>query len=174
MVQAVWQAVAPEIQRETLAGLPTRWEKLADIYSSHLTLQQMTEAAAVLGGQTGRKAIRLGQEGAVAPAVAAGAQAEGGELSAADYSKLETAALKEIVDGLTRQEQEQLAAFGESSAGIALLSAAPLVRQATLEWMNASDPEADARMEALVGETMDAFMAAADRTRRKGKQKQKR
>ena len=171
MVRAVWQALAPEIQRDTLAALPARWAKLADIYSSHLTLQQLTEAAAFLGGPTGRKAIALGQEGAVVPAVTAGAMSEDGELSAADYLKLETAAVREMVKGLTREEQEQMAAFGQSPAGIALLSAAPFVQQATLEWVNASDPETDARMEALAADTMEAFMAAADRARRKTKRK---
>ena len=162
---AMWRAIGPELDREMNATLPAHWEKLADIYTSRLTLQQLDEAIAFLGGPTGRKMIRLMNEAAIAPAVVAGVNSADAPLSEAAFADLKDTAAKEMVDGLTDEEQLKVAAFGQSAAGLALLSIAPLVQQASLEWMNASNAATDAHIDAIAAKTMDDFIAASDRAK---------
>jgi hypothetical protein len=159
----MWRAIAPEIERDFKTQLPEHWAKLADIYSSGMTLQQIDHAVGFMGGPTGRKMVRLMNEGLAAPSIGLAAEAAGSDISASGFAKAKVEAAETMARGLTEDEQKQVVAFGASPAGKALLSLGPQVQQASLEWMNKSDPETDARLEALMTKAIENFVAADGR-----------
>jgi hypothetical protein len=162
VVQAMWRAIEPEIDRDTAARLPAFWERLADIYSSGMTLEQIDGAVAFMASPTGQKMIAAMTEGLVAPAMNIAAKSEGGPISDGEIDQAKTAAAETMVVRMTQEEQEQIAAFAGTPAGVALLSVAPQVQQATLEWMNMSDPASDARLDALAEKAIGDYIAAAE------------
>jgi hypothetical protein len=167
IAKAMWQAMGPELEREAQATLPVHWARLADIYSNGMTLQQIEQAVAFMGSPTGRKMVRGVSEGLVTPAMGLLAESEDQRLSKEALGQAKDKAAESMVRGMTQEELAQIAAFGASPAGAALLSLAPQVQQASLEWLNTSDPESEARLDALVGKGVEDFIAASEAAKAK-------
>ena len=171
IVKVMWRAIAPQLERDADAALPGFWATLADIYSRGMTLAQLQQSVEFMGSPTGRKMIRLMNEGLVAPAIKLGVESADGDLSAGALQEAKTTAAEAMARGMSQKEQEEITAFASTPAGRAFLALGPQVQQATVEWMNRSDPEADARLEALTTKAMEDFIAASEPAKGKGKRK---
>lgn len=162
ILKALWDAVMPEVERQADAKLPHLWEKLAAIYTSELNLAELEAASAFLGSTTGRKMVKMVNEGMVGPGVAAAMGSEEGTISASDLNSLKVVAATRMANSLSAEEQAEISTFAFSPAGLKLQQVAPQVNATAAEWANRSDPEDEARLDALMEKAMEAFIAAAE------------
>ncbi len=167
ILKAMWMAIMPETERQSGAELPRLWEKLATLYASKLSVAELDAASAFLGGPTGRKLVKMVNEGMLAPGLAAIMKSEDGSLSAADVASAKMAAAQKMANSISAAEEAQISAFASSPAGLKLQEIAPQVNAISLEWANAKDPEGDDRIDALMEKAVEDFMAAADARKQK-------
>ena len=151
---AYWEAAKPDVRQMLAKRLPGLWNLLADIYAAELTVAQIGELEKFFSAPTGRKLIAHMQSGIDPAPMLRDVTGEEGEITAKGYDESLKGALATLADKMNREDFVALAAFNRSSAGRAFLRIGPKVRKAGLDWMNAPNPEDDARMEEIAMRTV--------------------
>jgi hypothetical protein len=167
VIAAMWAAAAPEVEKQTEAELPAFWAKLADLYASRMTVAEIVAASSFFGSATGRKLIRLMNEGLASQASTAASSIQDGTFTPADHERLKAAAAASLAGGFSSSEEAAVEEFTQSSAGRKMLSLKEQVNALTSEWLNTANPKGEARIDALIQKAVDDFIAS--RKPRKGK-----
>ena len=157
--QAVWDALEPEARRAAVESAPQLWEKIARVYTKNLTPAETRALIDFYGSPTGQKAIRAMYASVdMAPMFKDAIDSPDGQISAGSLAKGQRAAAAQAVSAMGPEDEAALLALSRAIPLAKLLAVGQDVQKATLEYLNEPDPENDARIEALVSETMERYM----------------
>lgn len=147
-----YAAARPELSKTLAARLPALWQAIAEAYAGEMTIHEMQEQARFLQSPLGQKMQRLSTDN-FDPSELLQSTVESGLHNAGDKKAGEKEvgaaagmAMLYFLSQLTEAERNEFVAYMGSPAGKAAQRSGPAVMAAVVKWMNADDPEAEAKM----------------------------
>ena len=161
--QAIWDAMEPLMRESTAADMPKLWDALANLYIERLTPAEIAGLRRFYGSPAGRKMVRLMNEKTdVGAIIEATAKSANGEISREAFEKAQKPARAAAARAIGPEDEAALADLSKSIPMPKLYALGAEVQRITFAWMNAPDPEFDAKLEKVVGDRVASFMAEAD------------
>ena len=156
-----YAAARPELSKALSDRLPRLWQGMADAYAAEMTVAEIQDQMRFMRSPLGQKMHRLLNanfetgpllESSVKANLTRGSKPDAGakELGAAS-----SMAMLYSLSQLSDSERAEFVAYTSSPTGTAVQRAGPGVMAALLAWMNADDPEAEARMGKIAVEVFE-------------------
>ncbi len=161
IIRHMVDSVRPEILRNVTNQLPALWDRLAPVYAGALTEAEMRESLAFYHSPTGVWLIdTMATNADFSKAMSRAIQDPGGRLEAADLKAgAVDASMGAVIKGMNADRMRAVLAFGTTPAGLKMRSIQPRLLEISTDWANESDPDTDARVATIVGESLTKFIA---------------
>jgi hypothetical protein len=157
IVQAMWTGARPIAAEMLEQALPKLWNRLADVYASKLSTDQIEATKAFFASPTGRKVILLLNRNAdLRPLMRDVFADEKGQITPQGYVESVVASAGRTAGQMSPAEIGEMDRFMRSPAGLAMAAMAVEVRDIGVAWMNESEPKYDARIERAMTEAAAA------------------
>ena len=147
-----YAAARPELSKALSDRLPRLWQGMADAYAAEMSVAEIQDQMRFLRSPLGQKMHRLLNDNfETGPLLESGVDAGLSKESRPDAGAKELTAASSMamlysLSQLSDAERAEFVAYTSSPAGTAVQRAGPRVMAALLAWMNADDPDAEARM----------------------------
>lgn len=160
IIDAMLAAAMPELRAQVEASMPSLWTAFAKLYESRLSLEEIEAMHSFFSGPTGQKLLIAQHRNFASEAMIKDVlENEDGTVSAAALQQGKQAAMAEAQRTLTPEDKAVLMELIKSPLLLKMQQLGPEVQRLTLELINAPDPEGEARIEALMTEAAEAFIA---------------
>lgn len=161
-VDAVVDAIRPELLAFTLRELPRYHHEVGRIYARHMTVTELEEAYAFYSSPLGTRLVDETQ-GNIDFSTVFGdiAYDPDGKTSEESLSKDQQRAVAKTVGNLSAEELEPMIAVSRQSWFKKIQLVQPDIMAYDAAYMNSPSPEYEARIEKVVTEALEAHMAAA-------------
>jgi hypothetical protein len=157
---ALWTAVEPDMKRSAEASYPGYWAALEQLYLARLTEGEAQAVMTYFKSPGGQKLIRTMYGGFdSAPMVA--------EMTKSNDYTVNEQQLKEATDAAKAKAVQQITDDDKADLWILMASIdlqkfkaiGAETQRVTLDWVNRPDPEGEARMQKLMEQAMQRYMA---------------
>jgi hypothetical protein len=160
---AYYDAARPELKSMLEKRLPQLWQTLADIYAAEMSPRELESVLAFYSSPLGQKFVKFMHTNIDArPMLRDGMKNPDFNISAEAYKETVGNAVERLPEQLSTDEVRLFATFLRSEGGRAIGKVAPKVTTAGVAWVNATDPEAEARLEQIAEETFTRLAAGQD------------
>jgi hypothetical protein len=158
---AVWTASEPELRRSVEAGYPKLWSSLEQLYRARLTEDEADAILTFYRSDTGQRMLQGMVESLDGASVFA-------EVVKSPDSPMTPEQMRTMTEAAGAGAAKRLKS-GDSVQFLQLMHYVDLdkfkllgaeTQKVTLDWVNAEDPEGDARLQAIMEEAMQDYMAA--------------
>lgn len=161
IIRHMVDSVRPEILRNVTNQLPDLWDRLAPVYAGALTETEMRESLAFYRSPTGVWLIdTMANNADFTQAMGRMMQDPDGKLEAADLKAgAVDASMGALIQGMNADRMRAVMAFATTPAGLKMRSIQPKLLEISTDWANESDPDTDARVATIVGDSLTKFIA---------------
>ena len=158
---ALWAAVEPELRRQVIADYPSFWTALEELYVARLTEREAQTLIAFFQSATGQKLMRSMYGSFDATPLFA-------EMVKSDSAKIEADQMKAATDAAKAKAVKELGPEDEAAL-LKLVESIDLnkfkafgaeTQKVTLDWVNKEDPEGEQKLEKMMVEAMERYIAA--------------
>lgn len=161
IIRHMVDSARPVILDNVTAQLPVLWDRLAPVYAEALTETEMRESLAFYRSPTGVWLIdTMANNADFTKAMGRMMQDPDGKLQAADLKAgAVDASVGALVKGMNADRMGAVMAFVTTPAGRKMRSIQPQLLEIITDWANESDPDTDARVGKIVGDSLTKFIA---------------
>lgn len=161
IIRHMVDSARPVILDNVTAQLPVLWDRLAPVYAEALTETEMRESLAFYRSPTGVWLIdTMANNADFTKAMGRMMQDPDGKLQAVDLKAgAVDASMGALVKGMNADRMGAVMAFVTTPAGRKMRSIQPQLLEISTDWANESDPDTDARVGKIVGDSLTKFIA---------------
>lgn len=161
IIRHMVDSARPVILNNVTTQLPVLWDRLAPVYAGALTETEMRESLAFYRSPTGVWLIdTMANNADFTQAMGRMMQDPDGKIEAADLKAgAVDASMGALIQGMNADRMRAVMAFATTPAGLKMRSIQPKLLAISTDWANESDPDTDARVERIVGDSLTQFIA---------------
>lgn len=158
---ALWTAVEPEMRRQTEADYPNFWAALEEMYVARLTEREAQAVMAFFRSPTGQKLLRnvYGSFDAT-PMFADMVKSDTAKIGPEQLQAVTDAAKAKAIQQMGPEDQATLLTLAASIDLKKFQALGAETQKVTLDWVNKEDPAGEAKLEKMMVEAMERYMAA--------------
>lgn len=158
---ALWIAVEPELRRQAVADLPSFWTALEELYAARLTEREARALMAFFQSATGQKLLRsMYSSFDATPLFAEMVKSDSATIGAEQMEAATDAAKAKAVKELGTEDEAALLTLVASIDLKKFKAFGAETQQVSLDWVNKEDPEGEQRLEKMMVEAMERYIAA--------------